>query len=98
MTLYFVKSFNNDGMTIICDGWSRLFKIQEPVYQELLWEFFATISFRGGSHYYNPSILTFCLGGELCQCSIIEIAWRIGIYDQDVIMSENFETFLEHCH
>nr|KAJ0186087.1 hypothetical protein LSAT_V11C900488620 [Lactuca sativa] len=60
--------------------------------------FFATISFRGGSEYYNPNIISFSLGGELRQCSIAELAWRIGIYDQNVILTEDFETFLEQCH
>ena len=45
LTPYLVKSSEHEGMTIVYDGWSRLFKIQEPIYQELCWEFFSTISF-----------------------------------------------------
>lgn len=75
-----------------------MFKLQEPVYQELCWEFFATISFRGGDDYYNPNIISFCLGGEFLQCSIAELAWRLGIYDQNEIMFEAFESFLEQYH
>ena len=93
-----MKSFDVRGTTIIRDGWMRLFKIQEPIFTELCWEFFATISFPGGSEYYNPNAITFCLAGELRQCSIAELAWRVGLYDQNVIMSEDFETYLEQCH
>ena len=65
LTPYLVKECSLGYTTITCDGWLQLFKIQEPVYAELCWEFFATISFRGGSDYYNPNIISFSLGGEL---------------------------------
>lgn len=98
LSYYLVKSCEINGVQIVCDGWSRLFKLQEPVYQELCWEFFATISFRGGDDYYSLNIISFCLGGEFRQCSIAELAWRLGIYDQNENMSETFESFLEQCH
>ena len=60
--------------------------------------FFATFSFRGGSDYYNPNVISFSLGGELRQCSIAEFSWRLGIYDQSVMLTEDFEAFLENSH
>ena len=59
LTPYLVKECNLGNTTIICDGWLQLFKIQEPVFAELCWEFFATISFRGGSEYCNTTIISF---------------------------------------
>lgn len=95
---YLVKKFNHNGVFLTCDGWNRLFRIQEPVYQELCWEYFSTVSFRGGNDYYNPGNIKFCLGGEYCQCSMVELSWRLGIYDQQLVNTPEFGTFLEHCH
>lgn len=98
MTPYLVKECNVGDSTIICDGWLQLFKILEPVFAELCWEFFATISFWGGSEYYNPNAISFSLGGELRQCNMAEFSWRIGIYDQSTMLNEDFEAFFEDCH
>lgn len=35
MTSYLVKTFVHNGTSITCGGWSWLFRIQEPMYQEL---------------------------------------------------------------
>ena len=98
LTPYLVKDCNLGYANITCDGWLQLFKIQEPVYAELCWEFFATISFRGGSEYYNPNTISFSLGGEMRQCSMVEFSWRLGIYDQDMSMTDYFEAFLENTY
>lgn len=95
---YLVITFNHNGVSLTCDGWNRLFRIQEPVYQELCWEYFSTVSFRGGNDYYNPGNIKFCLGGEYCQCSMVELSWRLGIYDQQLVNTVEFGTFLEQCH
>lgn len=39
-----------------------------------------------------------CLGGEFLQCSMVELAYRLGIYDQQLVSIEGFGIFLEHCH
>ena len=49
---YLVKEFHHEGETMVCDGWSRVFRIQEPVYLELCLEFFSTVSFTGGVDVY----------------------------------------------
>lgn len=88
----------DDWVSIISDGWNRLFRVQEPLYKVLCWEFFSTVNFRGGDDYYNLGFFTFCLCGEFCQCSMVELASRLGIYDQQLVTTAGFGTFLEHCH
>ena len=53
VTLYLVNMFVHNGVIMTCDGWNRLFRIQESVYQELCWEFFSAINFHGGNNYYD---------------------------------------------
>ena len=53
---YLLKEFVYEGESMVCDGWSRVFRIQEPVYRELCLEFFSTVSFRGGDDCYHPTI------------------------------------------
>lgn len=73
MTPYLVKMFVHNGDSITCDGRRRLFRMQEPVYQELCWEFFSTISFSEDNEFYNPNVLSFFLSGEVRHCSIAEL-------------------------
>lgn len=70
LTPYVIKNFEQEGVSIICKGWNWLFRIQELVYQELCWEFFSTVVFLRGDDIYNPKALTFCIVGEVRQCSI----------------------------
>lgn len=95
---YLVKTCLHDGVTITCDEWNRLFRIQEPVYQELCEDFFSTINFYGGDDHYNLGVLMFFLGREYRQCSMVELPWRLGIYDQHVVNLGAFGTFLGACH
>lgn len=95
---YLTKVFIQDGIQITCNGWGRLFWIQESVYREFCLEFFTTISFTRGDDYYNPDALTFSLGGEYRQCSMVELGWRMGFYDQSLVMTEAFGTFLDCCY
>lgn len=60
--------------------------------------FLSTISFHGGNDYHNPGVLTFCLSGEYRKCNMAELAWRLGFYDQHLVNTEDFGTFLDHCH
>lgn len=95
---YLTKVFMQDGVQITCDGWKRLFRIQEPVYRELCLEFFSTVIFCAGDGYYNPKALTFFLGGEYRECSMADLGWRMGLYDQYLVMPEAFGTFFDSCH
>ena len=71
---YLLKEFQHEGQTMICDGWSRVFRIQEPVYLELCLEFFSTVSFTGGVDVFHPTSFSFCLGGEFRHCSVVDLA------------------------
>ncbi|XP_052619683.1 uncharacterized protein LOC128126028 [Lactuca sativa] len=82
MDPYLTQVFINYEVQITCDVWRRLFQMQELVYQELCLEFFSTVTFRGGDNYYDTNVLTFCLGGEFRECSMTELGWRMGLYDQ----------------
>ena len=78
----FLERFQMDAFT--GPQWERLFRIREPVYSELVREFFATFHFdlveartdMGGTTIY------FRLGGELRTCLLIEFGWRLGLYGQ----------------
>lgn len=78
MNLYLTKVFINNRLRITCSVWRKLFQLQEPIYRELCLEFYATVTFRGGDDYYSTNALTFHHGGEYRECSIAELAWRMG--------------------
>ena len=95
---YLLREFQHGGESMICDGWSRVFRMQEPVYLELCLEFFSTVSFTGGVDLYHPASFTFCLGGEYHQCSVVDLACRLGIYDQPLVSTNLFRAFLATTH
>lgn len=42
--------------------------------------------------------LTFCIGEEYRECSMDELAWRMGLYNQFEAITEGFGLFLDHFH
>lgn len=98
MNPYLTKVFIQDEVRITCDAWKRIFQLQQPVYQELCWEFYSTVTFRGGDNYFDTNVLTFMLRVEFRECSTVELAWRMGLYEQNVAMAGAFGIFLEKCH
>nr|GEU86342.1 retrotransposon Orf1 [Tanacetum cinerariifolium] len=56
----------------------NLFQIDEPVYRELVWKFFASIEFDFVAGRYDPKHLgvSFRLGGESRTLSLLEFGWR----------------------
>ena len=60
-------------------------------------DFYATIQFRGRDDAFDTENLTFCLGGELRECSVAELAWRLDIYNRSESMTEAFGVLLENC-
>ncbi|CAI9279657.1 unnamed protein product [Lactuca saligna] len=81
----------------VCQGWARLFRIQEPVYREFLLEFYATISYDPRKALDDRTAFAFRLGGVSRECSVIELATRVGIYTADETRSVHFPTFLADC-
>lgn len=79
-----------------CHAWSNLFHIQEPVYRELVLEFFSTVKFNHKSTDYNDrTVFTFRLGGVSRQCSIQELGWRVGLYSRLETKNIHFLPFLQ---
>lgn len=68
---------------------------QEPVYRDPSLEFFSNVKFK--EPMVDPIFaraLAFHLGGEYRECSLVEIAWRIGLYTEDETIAQNFPLFL----
>lgn len=50
---YLTNSFEENGVTITCNGWRNLFSVKELVYKELCVELFSTVSNYSGSTFYG---------------------------------------------
>ncbi|CAI9285800.1 unnamed protein product [Lactuca saligna] len=81
----------------VCQGWARLFRTQEPVYREFLLEFYATVSYDHRKARDDRTAFAFRLGGVSRECSVIELATRVGIYTADETRSFHFLAFLADC-
>ncbi|CAI9272048.1 unnamed protein product [Lactuca saligna] len=81
----------------VCQGWARLFRIQEPVYREFLLEFYATVSFDPRKAPDDRTAFAFRLGGVSREWSVKELATRVGIYTADETRSVHFPAFLANC-
>ncbi|CAI9300293.1 unnamed protein product [Lactuca saligna] len=81
----------------VCQGWARLFRIQDPVYREFLLEFYATVSYDPRKAIDDRTAFAFRLGGVNRECSVIELATRVGIYTADEMRSVHFLAFLADC-
>ena len=62
----------------------RLFRMREPVYDELVRELFATFRFEAAEARgdVGRTRIYFRLGGEWRSCSVMEFVWRLGLYKQ----------------
>ncbi|GKB93476.1 zinc finger, CCHC-type containing protein, partial [Tanacetum coccineum] len=78
----FFDSINTDPFTE--PQWAILFQINEPVYLELVWEFFSSFEFEATSCRYNSAHVgvSFRLGGETRTMSLVELGWRVGLYSK----------------
>lgn len=97
---YLTRNYiDEDGITRFnFRGWSRLFHMQDTVYRELCWEFFVAFSYEEDStDFTDQRVLTFRLGGVHHGCSIIELAYRLGIYTYEETTNEYFLPFLKTC-
>ncbi|CAI9294739.1 unnamed protein product [Lactuca saligna] len=81
----------------VCQGWAHLFRIQDPVYREFLLEFYATVSYDHRKALDDRTAFAFRLGGVSRECSVIELATRVGIYTADETRSVHFLAFLADC-
>ncbi|KAI3766954.1 hypothetical protein L2E82_17035 [Cichorium intybus] len=91
---YLVKS---DG-TYTSYAWRNLFQIREHSYKELMLEFFSTVTFDPTEEdMFVRTGLSFRLGGEPRQCSVVELGWRLGLYPHGETRSPEFRAYLAHC-
>ncbi|GJT30567.1 hypothetical protein Tco_0910842 [Tanacetum coccineum] len=76
----FFNSINTDPF--FGPQWGNLFHVNEPVYRELVREFFASFEFDASPYRYDPNHLgvRFSLGGEQKEISLLELGWRVGLY------------------
>ncbi|GKC40124.1 zinc finger, CCHC-type containing protein [Tanacetum coccineum] len=79
--------------------WGNLFRINEPIYQELVREFFALFDFDASPSRCNPSHLgnRFRLGGEQREIYLLEFGWRIGLYSHEQVMENAAPSRLRNC-
>ncbi|CAI9301611.1 unnamed protein product [Lactuca saligna] len=92
-----VKSFDGVQGRFMCMAWKRLFQIQEIIYKELVIEFLATVSFRRKIGSLENGNLTFCLGGERRDQSLVEFAMRTEIYLPSEVHTESCIEFITGC-
>ncbi|GJV04084.1 hypothetical protein Tco_1337653 [Tanacetum coccineum] len=64
--------------------WVNLFQINEPIFCELVREFFASFEFDATPCRYEPlhKGVTFRLGGVEREMSLLELGWRVGLYSE----------------
>ncbi|GKB01480.1 retrotransposon ORF1 [Tanacetum coccineum] len=63
---------------------ANLFRVNEPIYRELVREFFTSFEFKASACRYDPEHLgvKFRLGGEQREMSLLELGWRVGLYSE----------------
>ena len=90
----FIQSYSTDGFT--GPQWDRLFRMREPVYDELVRELFATFRFDAAEarEDMGHTMIYFRLGGEMRSCSVMEFGWRLGLYDHTEARQGEFMTRL----
>ncbi|GKE04133.1 hypothetical protein Tco_1396151 [Tanacetum coccineum] len=78
----FFDSINTD--TFSGPQWVNLFQINEPVFRELVREFFASFEFNDTPCRYEPlhKGVTFRLGGVEREMSLLEFGWIVGLYSK----------------
>lgn len=58
-------------------------------------EFLAIFRFIKRTDIYDLENLTFCSDGVRRECSLEELAWRLDLYVQSVVMIEGFSVFID---
>ena len=95
---YLTKLFLQDGIQFTCNGWRRLFRMLESVYEALCMEFFSMLNFRKKEDFMDPENFTFCLGEQRREISLCELMWRLDVYSRSDALYPEFVFILDHCH
>nr|GEU58160.1 zinc finger, CCHC-type [Tanacetum cinerariifolium] len=79
----FFESINIDSFS--GPQWENIFRVNEPIYRELVCEFFASFEFEASACMYDPKHLgvKFRLGGEPREMSLLELGWRVVEKDDE---------------
>ncbi|GKC27228.1 hypothetical protein Tco_1034522 [Tanacetum coccineum] len=64
--------------------WVNFFQINEPIFREVVREFFASFEFDASPCRYKPLHrgVTFRLGGVEREISLLKLGWRVGLYSE----------------
>ena len=92
----FIQNFQTDAFT--GPQWEQLFRICEPVHEELVRELYATFHFEAAEAQgeVGRTRIHFRLGGVRRTCSVMEFGWRLGLYDQHATTRAEFMERLQH--
>ncbi|GJT71465.1 hypothetical protein Tco_1030751 [Tanacetum coccineum] len=81
-----IKRSLSPSTPILSPGLNRkiFFRVNKPIYRELVREFFASFEFEASAYRYDPEHLgvKFRLGDEQREMSLLELGWRIGLYSE----------------
>lgn len=83
-------SLQTGDVGFVSYAWIRLFQIYEPIFRELVMEFFSTFAFNHRSTDFHEDTLTFQLGGEPRSMSLVEFAIAVGLYTEDETANPHF--------
>ncbi|CAI9280404.1 unnamed protein product [Lactuca saligna] len=78
-------------------AWIRLFHPQEPVYKELCVEFLDIVYFTKKKGVNDRKNITFFLGGERRELSLVDFAMRTNLYLPYEVYSESYIEFIFQC-
>ncbi|KAI3749743.1 hypothetical protein L2E82_20359 [Cichorium intybus] len=73
-------------------------QIREHSYKELMLEFFSKATFDPTEEdMFVRTGLSFRLGGEPRQCSVVELGWRLGLYPHGDARTQEFREYMARC-
>ncbi|GJX07634.1 hypothetical protein Tco_0195566 [Tanacetum coccineum] len=79
-------------------AWIRAFNINEPIYLELCHKFYSTYEFDevcADDELKTKKIIKFRLGGHAHSLTLLEFAYRLGLYHVDELDEEGFDVYLQ---
>ncbi|GJV68025.1 squamosa promoter-binding-like protein 12 [Tanacetum coccineum] len=91
-----VYEIGGDEVLFNSKAWRRAFNINEPIYTELCHGFYATYEFNEevlDDELTSKKLIKFRLGGRAHSLIILEFARRLGLYTNDEIQDDGFETY-----
>lgn len=75
---------NDEDLPLMSIAWNNIFNIKEGIYKELVQEFYSTIIFKSEfTNYREKGAINIRLGGKAREYSVLELAWRCGLYTQE---------------